>query len=381
MLLSPRPSDAGEPTSPQAKAAKKARTNEAEAAPAAAGAAAAGAAAAGAAAAGAAAAGAAAAGGAAGAAAGAGAAAAAAGGVVWARGTGYGYNAGARGTGGPVWDAKKAAAAQEAHDEQLRSVLTALAAALSAEFPSSSSSTEAAAGAAGSAEAEAGPSGAASEPQAGASAEADAAGPSSSSGRQQQQQQRRKAQAASESALTPSQERCLAAVRSSVLRPLLVQDLSQVAFTEMVTRHHYFTPLLSIVEALCHPAFEEFLAGNAAGEEGAAAAAAAGGSSSTAAAQQSRRACSVAGSLRGLQKGAAIVRKELSKALQQQQAAPGSSSGKVDRQAGGSGWSGPNDWTPMAAAGVPVIDRYGHHEHGLSVPAGATGAASSGQHI
>lgn len=48
---------------------------------------------------------------------------------------------------------------------------------------------------------------------------------------------------------------------------------------------------------------------------------------------------SIAGSLRGLQKGAGLVKRQLTKALEEQQGAAGSSSGKVlDKQAGAGAW-------------------------------------------
>ena len=218
---------------------------------------------------------------------------------VWAKGTGYGYNAhGPRGTSsGPIWDAKAAAAAQEAQDEQINSVLQALAAALLQEFPSSSSETEqpAAAG----------------------------AGSSSSGARRQQ----------AAASLSPSQESCLAALQDSVLRPLLAREMSHVAFSELVTRQQYYKPLLSIVQAMCHPALEPLLAGNAAAEEqeAAAAAAAAAGSSSRGAGQ---RVVSIVGAVRGLQKGAAIVKKQLTKALEAPAAA---TSSRVNKEAGETG--------------------------------------------
>lgn len=287
-------------TSPaQMQQAKKARTEEPEPAPAAEAAAA----------------------GAASSTAGAGAAAAGAGAAaglaasnvekVWAKGTGYGYNAhGPRGTSsGPIWDAKAAAAAQEAQDEQINSVLQSLAAALLQEFPSSSSEAE-------------------QPPAAGAGSS------SSSSGARRQQ-------AAS---LSPSQESCLAALQDSVLRPLLAREMSHVAFSELVTRQQYYKPLLSIVQAMCHPALEPLLAGNAAAEEQEAAAAAAAGSSSRAAGQ---RVVSIVGAVRGLQKGAAIVKKQLTKALEAP--APATSS-RVNKEAGEPGYDAQGPGTTAAQA-------------------------------
>jgi hypothetical protein len=110
----------------------------------------------------------------------------------------------------------------------------------------------------------------------------------------------------------------------------------------MVQRHQYFKPLLSVLQALCHPAIESFLAGDAAAGDQDAAAAAAGGSSSSsskAGKQQAERVLSIAGALRGLQKGANIVKKEITKALE---AAPAGNTSRVDKQAGG--------WLPTAAA-------------------------------
>lgn len=279
-----------------AQQAKKPRTEQAD--PAAPAAAAADAAAAPAAAAAGAAPAAAAAGGALAAAAAAGAAAVE---KVWAKGTGYGYSAynGHRGGGssGPVWDAKAAAAAQEAQDEQMNSVLQSLGDALLQEFPSSSSEAE--------------PSAAAAESSGSGSGGAQQAGE-----------------------LTPSQEKCLAALHASVLRPLLARELSHVAFPEMVQRHQYYEPLLKIVRALCHPALERFVSENAAAEEQAEAAA--GSSSSKAAGQQAGQVVSIVGAVRGLQKGATIVQKQLSKHLEAAAAAPTTSvSTRVDKAAGG----------------------------------------------
>lgn len=201
---------------------------------------------------------------------------------VWAKGTGYGWNTRGTGSAGPVWDPKAAAAAQQAQDEQLNSVLQSLAAALREEFPSSNSS---------------------------------------SSGSEEGGQ-----------GLSGSQEKCLTALHDSVLRPLLARELSQVAFPEMVQRHQYFKPLLSVMGALCHPAIEPFLVGNAAeGDEDSAAAGSSSGS--RAGRQQSGRVVSIAGAVRGLQKGANIVKKELTKALE---AAPTGNTSRVDKQAGGS---------------------------------------------
>lgn len=126
--------------------------------------------------------------------------------------------------------------------------------------------------------------------------------------------------------------------------------LLQVAFQEMVDRQAYYKPLLAVVDALCQPAFEAFLAGDAAAQDSSS-----GGGSDPAAASSSRaqhqgRVCSIAGSLRGLQKGAHIVRKELSKALEGQAAAAGSSSGKVDKQTGDSGADGRGLGTELRVA-------------------------------
>jgi hypothetical protein len=101
----------------------------------------------------------------------------------------------------------------------------------------------------------------------------------------------------------------------------------------MVQRHQYFKPLLSVLDALCqHQAMEAFLAGNAAaGSQDAAAAAAGGSSSSKAGKQQAERVLSIAGAVRGLQKGANIVKKEITKALE---AAPTGNTSRVDKQAG-----------------------------------------------
>jgi hypothetical protein len=207
-----------------------------------------------------------------------------------------------------VWDAKAAAAAQEAHDEQLHNILQDLAAALRDEFPSGSSSS--------------GSSSSSAEPTARGDAgvqppAAAAAAGASSSGQQQGPE-------SSSPALTQQQQDCIAAIHDSVLLPLLATELSQVAFSELLDRHSYFQPLLSVALALCHPTLQSLLAENALA--GVADPAAAAGSKGSAAAQQwPQRVCSIAGAVRGLQKGASIVKKQLTKALEQKQAAASSS--------------------------------------------------------
>jgi hypothetical protein len=126
----------------------------------------------------------------------------------------------------------------------------------------------------------------------------------------------------------------------------------------MVQRHQYFKPLLSVVEALCQPATESFLAGNAAAGEQESAAAAAGSSSKAGKQQQQQqqqagRVVSIAGAVRGIQKGASIVKKQLTKALQ---AAPTGNSSRVDKQAGGRGLKGmlPDGHCATAWRGVAV---------------------------
>jgi hypothetical protein len=225
--------------------------------------------------------------------------------VVWAKGTGYGYGAN-RGAGN-VWDPKAAAAAQEAQDEQLCGLLQGLAAALNDEM------------------------GAGTDP-----ADTATAG--------QQSSPSAEAEAAAESdpmdvGLTPSQQECFAAVQGSVLLPLLVREFGQVAFPEMVLRHQYYQPLLSVLQALCRPATEQLLAANALGavqqqqqqqQQGA-------GSSSS---QQQQPVASIVAALRGLIKGATMYRERMAKTLQghekeaAKQASSSSAPPRVDKQTG-----------------------------------------------
>jgi hypothetical protein len=229
--------------------------------------------------------------------------------VVWAKGTGYGYGAN-RGAGN-VWDPKAAAAAQEAQDEQLCGLLQGLAAALNDEMGGAVDTTDTAAAAA---------AGQQSSPSAAAAAaESDPM----------------------DAGLTPRQQECFAAVQGSVLLPLLVREFGQVAFPEMVSRHQYYQPLLSVLQALCRPATEQLLAANALGavqqqQQGA-------GSSSQ---QQQQPVASIVAALRGLVKGATMYRERMAKTLQghekdaAKQAGSSSAPPRVDKQTGeGTQWA------------------------------------------
>ncbi|WIA29416.1 hypothetical protein OEZ86_011919 [Tetradesmus obliquus] len=221
---------------------------------------------------------------AAGAAAGAGAAAAGAPGqaVVWAKGTGYGY--GASRAPGNLWDPKKAAAAQEAQDEQLCGLLQGLAAALNEELGGCPEAADAAA--------------AAGQPSSSSSAAAAAAAADSDP---------------MDVGLSPRQQECLAAVQGSVLLPLLVREFGQVAFPEMVSRPQYFRPLLDVLAALCRPATEQMLAAHALAVPLQQQQAAAGSSQQQ---QQQQQQVSIVGALRGLIKGATMYRERMAKTLQ-----------------------------------------------------------------
>jgi hypothetical protein len=219
--------------------------------------------------------------------------------VVWAKGTGYGYGAN-RGAGN-VWDPKAAAAAQEAQDEQLCGLLQGLAAALNDEMGAGTDPADTAA------------AGQQSSPSAAAESDPMDVG------------------------LTPRQQECLAAVQGSVLLPLLVREFGQVAFPEMVSRHQYFQPLLSVLQALCRPATEQLLAANALGAAQQQQQQGAGSSSSS---QQQQQLASIVAALRGLIKGATMYRERMAKTLQghekeaAKQASSSSAPPRVDKQTG-----------------------------------------------
>jgi hypothetical protein len=223
--------------------------------------------------------------------------------VVWAKGTGYGYGGANRGAAN-LWDPKAAAAAQEAQDEQLCGLLQGLAAALNDEMGGGVDAADAAA------------AGQQSSPSA-AAAESDPM----------------------DVGLTPRQQECFAAVQGSVLLPLLVREFGQVAFPEMVSRHQYFQPLLSVLQALCRPATEQLLAANALGVVQQQQAAA--GSSSSSSQQQQQPVASIVAALRGLIKGATMYRDRMAKTLQghekaaAKQASSSSAALRVDKATGG----------------------------------------------
>jgi hypothetical protein len=137
--------------------------------------------------------------------------------------------------------------------------------------------------------------------------------------------------------LSPRQQECLSAVQGSVLLPLLAREFGQVAFPEMVTRHQYYQPLMSVLQALCRPASEQLLAANALAAPQQQAAA---GGSSSQQQQQQQQQQSIVGALRGLVKGATMYRERMAKTLQghekdaAKQASSSSAPPRVDKQTG-----------------------------------------------
>ncbi len=119
--------------------------------------------------------------------------------------------------------------------------------------------------------------------------------------------------------LTPGQAECAAAVRSSVLLPLMAREFGAVAFTELLSRQQYYRPLLQVLLALCAPASEQLLVSPLLGVEQQ---------------QQQPAVRSVADAVRGLIKGATLYRDRMAKVLQTQQQVASQPGARVDKQTG-----------------------------------------------